>query len=311
MTDLQARLQAALGDAYQVERELGGGGMSRVFLATETSLHRAVVIKLLPPEFASEVSQARFKQEIELAAHLQHPNILPVLTAGAKGDLLFYVMPFVSGESLRHRLTREGKLPVADAVRIMHEMADALAYAHAEGVLHRDVKPENILLEGGHAVLTDFGVARALAESRSGGRLTDTGLAVGTPGYMSPEQAAGERHVDARADVYALAVVGYEMLAGQPPFAGPTAQAVIAAHLTATPKPLTDARPETPPAVANAIARALAKDPNARLRTAAEFRDAVSVASAAAAPWLLSVRARVAAGVAILAVLGVVGVLGL
>src|SRR3989441_1262401 len=275
MSDLQARLQAALGDVYQVERELGGGGMSRVFLATEASLHRAVVIKLLPPEFASEVSEARFKQEIELAAHLQHPNILPLLTAGAKGDLLFYVMPFVSGESLRHRLTREGKLPVADAVRILHEMADALAYAHAEGVIHRDVKPENILLQGGHAVLTDFGVARALAESRSGGRLTDTGLALGTPGYMSPEQAAGERHVDARADVYALAVVGYEMLAGFPPFAGPTAQALIAAHLTATPKPLTDTRPEAPPAVANAIARALAKDPNARLRTAAEFRDAL------------------------------------
>src|SRR6266702_2940242 len=284
MTDLQARLQAALGDAYQVERELGGGGMSRVFLATEASLHRAVVIKLLPPEFTSEVSEARFKQEIELAAHLQHPNILPVLSAGAKGDLLFYVMPFVSGESLRHRLTREGKLPVADAVRIMHEIADALAYAHAEGVIHRDIKPENILLQGGHAVLTDFGVARALAESRSGGRLTDTGLALGTPGYMSPEQAAGERNVDARADVYALAVVGYEMLAGFPPFAGPTAQAVIAAHLTATPKPLTDVRPEAPPEVASAIARALAKDPNARLRTAAEFRDTCGAAHRRASP---------------------------
>src|SRR3989454_800306 len=280
MGDLLARLQAALGDTYRIEKELGGGGMSRLFLATEASLHRQVVIKLLPPEFTSEVSAARFKQEIELAAHLQHPNILPVLTAGAKDDLLFYVMPFVSGESLRHRLTREGKLPVADAVRILHEMADALAYAHAEGVIHRDVKPENILLQGGHAVLTDFGVARALVESRSGGRLTDTGLALGTPGYMSPEQAAGERHVDARADVYALAVVGYEMLAGFPPFAGPTAQALIAAHLTGTPKPLTDARPDTPPAAVNAIARALAKDPNARLRTAAEFRDSVEGAVA-------------------------------
>src|SRR5438445_1220228 len=303
MTDLQARLRAALGHCYLLYLELSGSCMSRLYLATEASLHRAVLIKLLPPEFASEVSEARFKQEIELAAHLQHPNILPVLTAGAKGDLLFYVMPFVSGESLRHRLTREGKLPVADAVRILHEMADALAYAHAEGVIHRDVKPENILLEGGHAVLTDFGVARALVESRSGGRLTDTGLALGTPGYMSPEQAAGERHVDARADVYALAVVGYEMLAGFPPFAGPTAQALIAAHLTATPKPLTDARPEAPPAVANAIARALAKDPSTRLRTAAEFRDSVEGAvarSGARAPerraWL------VAAGAAIVAV---------
>src|SRR5437870_7394997 len=273
VADLQARLQAAVGDAYHIERELGGGGMSRLFLATEASLHRQVVIKLLPPEFASEVSATRFRQEIEVAAHLQHTNILPVLTAGAKDDLLFYVMPFVSGESLRHRLTREGRLPLADAVRILYEIADALAHAHAEGVIHRDIKPENILLLGSHAVLTDFGVARALAESRSGGRLTDTGLALGTPGHMSPEQAAGERNVDARADVYALAVVGYEMLAGFPPFAGPTAQAVIAAHLTATPKPLTDVRPEAPPEVASAIARALAKDPNARLRTAAEFRD--------------------------------------
>src|SRR2546428_5441038 len=149
MGDLLARLQAALGDTYRIEKELGGGGMSRLFLATEASLDRQVVIKLLPPEFANEVSAARFKQEIELAAHLQHPNILPVLTTGAKGDLLFYVTPFVSGESLRHRLTREGKLPATDAVRIMHEMADALAYAHAEGVIHRDVKPENILLEDG------------------------------------------------------------------------------------------------------------------------------------------------------------------
>ncbi len=214
MTDLRDRLQAAVGDVYRIERELGGGGMSRLFLATEASLSRQVVIKLLPPEFASEVSARRFKQELEVAARLQHTNILPVLTGGAKDDLLFYVMPFVSGESLRHRLTREGKLPIADAVRILHEIADALDHAHAAGVIHRDIKPENILLLGKHAVLTDFGVARALAESGSGQQLTDTGFAVGTPGYMSPEQAAGERHLDARADVYALAVVGYEMLAG-------------------------------------------------------------------------------------------------
>src|SRR5438094_2521047 len=303
MADLLARLQAALGDAYRIEKELGGGGMSRVFLATEASLHRQVVIKLLPPELTSEVSEARFRQEIALAAHLQHTNILPVATAGALDVLHFSFMPFVTGESLRHRMTREGKLPVTDAVRVLHEIADALAYAHAEGVIHRDIKPENILLLGSHAVLTDFGVARALVESRSGGRLTDTGLALGTPGYMSPEQAAGERHVDARADVYALAVVGYEMLAGFPPFAGPTAQALIAAHLTATPKPLTDTRPEAPPAVANAIARALAKDPNARLRTAPEFRDALGAGLAhPRGPALRRTGWLVAAGAAIVAV---------
>src|SRR5438445_122175 len=303
MGDLLARLQRAVGDAYRVEKELGGGGMSRLFLATEASLHRAVVIKLLPPEFTSEVSAARFKQEIELAAHLQHPNILPVLTAGAKDDLLFYVMPFVSGESLRHRLTREGKLPVPDAVGILHEVADALAYAHAEGVIHRDIKPENILLEGVHAVLTDFGVARALSEARSGGRLTDTGLALGTPGYMSPEQAAGERHVDARADVYALAVVGYEVLAGVPPIGGPTAQALIAAHMTATPRPLGDVRPDTPPQIEQAIMRALAKNPAARLRSAAEFRDALGAPYGAAAPRRLLRPVWLAAGVVAVAVI--------
>src|SRR5256712_13357295 len=237
LAELLQRLQSALGDAYTVERELGGGGLGRLFLATEASLHRQVVIKLLPPELASEVSEARFKQEIELAARLQHPNILPVLTAGAKDELLFYVMPFVTGESLRHRLTREGRLPVTDAVRILHEIADALAFAHAEGVIHRDIKPVNILLEGSHAVLTDFGVARALAEARSGGRLTEAGISVGTPAYTSPEQAAGERHIDASADVYALAVVGYEMLAGMPPLQRPTPHALVPRPTTPPPPP--------------------------------------------------------------------------
>jgi eukaryotic-like serine/threonine-protein kinase len=224
MAELRDRLQAALGDAYRIERELGGGGMSRLFLAEESSLHRKVVVKILPPEFASDVSAARFRQEIELAAHLQHPNILPVLAAGTRDDLLYYVIPYVAGESLRHRLTQQGRLPIPEAIQILRETADALAHAHAEGIIHRDIKPENILLLGGHAVLTDFGVARALVEARSGERLTETGLAVGTPGYMSPEQVAGDRHVDARADVYALAVVGYEMLTGNAPFEGPTAQ---------------------------------------------------------------------------------------
>ena len=278
MDDLRARVQAALGDAYQVERELTGGGMSRLFIATERSLRRQVVVKLLPPQFTSEVSAARFEQEIQVAARLQHPNILPVLSAGANDDLLYYIMPYVPGESLRHRLTREQKLPVTDAARILAEIADALAYAHSQGVLHRDIKPENILLEGSHAVLTDFGVARALVAAGSG-RMTDTGVVVGTPAYMSPEQAAGERHVDARADVYALGVVGYEMLSGALPFEGATARAMIAAQLTAAPKPLRTVRADVPPDVAVAIDRALAKEPEQRFPGAAEFRDAVAQSS--------------------------------
>ncbi len=279
MPELHDRLQSALGDSYRLEREIGGGGMSRLFLATEASLNRQVVIKLLPPEMTSEVSAARFKQEIELAAHLQHPNILPVLTAGAQDDLIYYVMPYVAGESLRHRLTAHGRLPVDDVRKILAEVSDALAYAHAQGVVHRDIKPENILLEHGHAVLTDFGVARAVAEAQSGERLTQTGMSVGTPGYMSPEQAAGEHHIDARADVYSVAVVGYEMLTGQQPFTGPSIQAVLAAHLTETPRPVQELRQETPPEIATTIAKALAKNPRERLQSAAEFRDAVAVTS--------------------------------
>jgi serine/threonine protein kinase len=303
--DLQQRLQAALGDAFRLERELARGGMSRLFLATEASLNRQVVVKVLPPEFTSEVSSDRFRQEIELAAHLQHPNILPVLTAGTRNELLYYITPYVPGESLRHRLTREGRLPIADATRILHEIADALAYAHAEGVIHRDIKPENILLEGSHAVVTDFGVARAVAVAGSGDRLTDTGLALGTPGYMAPEQAMGSRQVDARADVYALAVIGYEMFAGAPPFAGATAQALVAAHLTATPRPLNDLRPDVPLEIANAIARALAKDPEARLRSAAEFRDAIESTRTEAAGRKRSRSSLLALGAGLVVAIGV------
>ena len=281
MDDLRARVQAALGEAYHVERELTGGGMSRLFIATERSLRRQVVVKLLPPQFTSEVSTTRFEQEIQVAARLQHPNILPVLSAGAHGDLLYYIMPYVPGESLRHRLTREHKLLLPAAVRILQEIADALAYAHAEGVVHRDIKPENILLEGSHAVLTDFGVARALVASRSGG-LTDTGVVVGTPAYMSPEQAAGEQQIDARSDVYALGVVGYEMLSGALPFEGATARAMIAAHLTETPKPLRTLRADVPAQVSGAIDRALAKEPERRFPGAAEFRDALTESGARA-----------------------------
>ena len=309
MPELQERLQGALGDAYRLEREIGGGGMSRLFLATEASLNRQVVIKLLPPDTASDVSAARFNQEVELAAHLQHPNILPVLTAGAKDDLIYYVMPFVPGESLRQRLTSHGKLPLEEVTDILREVADALAYAHAHGVVHRDIKPENILLQHGHAVLTDFGIARAVAEARSGGRLTATGMVMGTPGYMSPEQVAGEAHLDARADVYSLAIVGYEMLTGQQPFTGPSIQAVMAAHLTEEAPPLRQLRPDTPPSLQATIARALAKKPEERLQTAAEFRDAVKVATGPrpVAPGLK--RTRWAVGTGAVAVVALAAVL--
>jgi hypothetical protein len=274
MVDLGEKVQQALGDAFRVEAELPAGGMSRVFLALEASLNRKVVVKVLPPELTSEVSAARFRREAELLARLQHPHILPIISSDSRGDILYYIMPYVQGESVRHRLEREGKFPVDDAIRILTEMADALSYAHAAGVLHRDIKPENILLEGRHAVLADFGVARALQQSQTGGRLTATGMSIGTPGYMSPEQVAGDS-VDARADLYALAVVGYEMLTGQPPFTGASAQAVLTAHLTTPPLPVQELRPDVPPHVSQAIARALSKAPDDRFQSAVMFRDAL------------------------------------
>ena len=280
-TELQEYLQEGLGYAYAVERELGGGGMSRVFLAVERSLGRRVVIKVLPPELFSGVSEARFQREILVTANLQHPHILPVLSAGGHDGVHYYVTPFVEGRSLRERIALEGALPVADAVAILREVADALAYAHARGVIHRDVKPENVLLSGGHAVLADFGVAQAV-EGTQGERLTGAGHGIGTPGYMAPEQLAGDPTVDARADVFALGVVGYEMLAGRPPFAGATPHAVATAYFTTPPRPLRELGPDTPPAVANAITRALARAPADRFPTAREFCDALQPVSAAA-----------------------------
>ncbi|MGA2383332.1 MAG: serine/threonine-protein kinase [Gemmatimonadales bacterium] len=275
MDDLRNRLETALGGTYAVERELTGGAASRLFLAAETALNRKVVVKVLAAEAASAVGAARFKQEMELTAQLQHPHILEVLTAGARDDLLYYVMPYVAGESLRRRLERQGALPVADAVLVLHEVADALAFAHAHGIVHRDVKPENILIQGGHAVIMDFGVARALLAARGGRRLTDPGTTVGTVGYMAPEQAAGDRDIDARADIYALGVVGYEMLTGAPPFTGATLQALVAAHQTQLPVPPHNVRAEIPSDVSAAVLMALAKDPGARFQTAADFRDAL------------------------------------
>ncbi len=220
MAELRDRLQSALGPAYRVESELGGGGMSRVFLAEEVRLGRSVVVKVLPPEMAAGVSAERFEREIQLAAKLQHPHIVPLLTAGAKGDLLYYVMPHIAGESLRSRITHERALPVGETVRILRDVCDALAYAHGHGVVHRDVKPDNVLISGKHALVTDFGVAKAVSISSGAGTLTSLGMALGTPAYMAPEQAAGDPNVDHRADLYAVGALGYELLAGRTPFGG-------------------------------------------------------------------------------------------
>ncbi|MFZ5624200.1 MAG: protein kinase domain-containing protein [Gemmatimonadota bacterium] len=276
--DLRDQLHAVLGNTYDIERELGGGGMSRVFVARERELDRRVVIKVLPPELAQGVNFERFRRETQLAASLQHPHIVPLLTAGSENGLLYYIMPFVEGESLRARLDRERRLPVTMAIHILREVADALAAAHRRGVVHRDIKPGNVLLAEGHALVTDFGVAKSLGgEDRSG--LTTAGLAIGTPAYMSPEQAAADPETDHRADIYALGVLGYELLAGHPPFHSLPPAQVLAAHLATPPEPLARYRPDVPPALADAIARCLAKKPGDRFQSAEELRRHLEVLS--------------------------------
>jgi tetratricopeptide (TPR) repeat protein len=281
VTEFEARLQSSLGTQYRLERELGGGGMSRVFLAEESALGRKVVIKLLPPELAAVLSADRFQREVRLAAALQHPHIVPLLAAGSAGDILYYTMPFVEGESLRARLAREHELPVPEAVRLLREVVDALAYAHRQGIVHRDIKPDNILLSQHHAVVTDFGIAKALSAAGGSGTLTGTGMAVGTPTYMAPEQATGEAGVDHRADIYSLGALAYEMLAGEPPFRGATAQALIAAQLTRNAAPLTELRPAVPPELAVVIHRCLEKRPADRFQRAEELLAALEPFGAA------------------------------
>ena len=267
------RLQAALVSTFRIERELGGGGMSRVFLATEIALDREVVVKVLPPELAHAVSADRFRQEIRLAARLSHPHIVQLLSAGQAGDLLYYTMPFVEGESLRTQLARSGELPTREAVRLLREVADALAYAHAHSLVHRDIKPDNVLLSSGHAVVTDFGVAKALSASAtgSGSGLTSLGVALGTPAYMAPEQAAAEPTTDHRADLYAWGCLAYEVLTGQPPFVGRSAAALLAAHAIDTPEPVSARRPAVLPVLAALVMRCLAKRPADRPQSAGEL----------------------------------------
>jgi len=281
------RLSASLSDRYRVERELGAGGMATVYLAHDLKHDRDVAIKVLHEDLAATIGAERFLREIKIEARLTHPHILPMLDSGESAGFLYYVMPYVEGESLRDRLNREKQLAVEDALQISREVVDALSYAHAHGVVHRDIKPENILLESGHAVVADFGIAHAI-DHAGGDKLTGTGIALGTPAYMSPEQAAGSKDLDGRSDLYSLGCVLFEMLAGRPPFVGPTADNVVHQHLTAEPPNITGIRPAVPAQVAATLERALAKTPADRFNPVALFAEALgscgSPTGAAASP---------------------------
>src|SRR6476660_6410329 len=283
MPELLSRLQLALADRYRIEGEIGAGGMATVYLAQDLRHDRRVALKLLRPELSAVIGAERVLAGIKLTANLQHPHILPLFDSGeavvdnpeGAQRFLFYVMPFVEGESLRARLNREKQLPVADALRIATEVAGALDYAHRHGVIHRDIKPENILLHDGSALVADFGIALA-ANKAGGNRMTETGMSLGTPHYMSPEQAMGEREITARSDVYALGCVLYEMLTGAPPFDGATAQAVVARVLTESPRSLRPQRKSIPPQVEAAVLTALEKLPADRFESAKTFADALA-----------------------------------
>ena len=271
MDNSQSRLGDALAGRYRIERELGHGGMATVYLAEDLKHQRRVAIKVLKPELASALGPDRFLHEIEIAARLTHPSILTLIDSGDAGGLLYYVMPFVEGESLRERLDREGELPVAAATRILEEVVDALAYAHRQGVVHRDIKPDNVMLDGRHAMVMDFGIAKALSEAANTDAITSTGMALGTPAYMAPEQAAADPGLDHRADLYAVGVVAFELLTGQAPFGARSGQEVLAAHLTEPPPAVSASRPTTPAPLVHLVAKALQKRPADRWQTADEM----------------------------------------
>jgi serine/threonine protein kinase len=272
------RLNAALSGRYLVERELGEGGMATVYLARDLKHNRQVALKVLRPELAAAMGGDRFPREIEIIAQLTHPHILPLHDSGEVGGFLFYVMPFIEGESLRDRLKREGRLPVRDAVRILREVADALAYAHEHGIVHRDIKPDNVMLSGRHALVTDFGVAKAVSAA-SGEKLTTVGIALGTPAYMSPEQAMGETDLDHRSDIYSLGALAYEMLAGEPPFDRHTPQAMLSAQAMETPDDISTKRAHLPPTLTHLVMRCLEKDKADRWQTAEELLPLLEVAA--------------------------------
>jgi tetratricopeptide (TPR) repeat protein len=294
LTDLRPQLQRFLGAAYTIERELGGGGMSRVFVATENALGRQVVVKVLSQELAGGLSAERFNREIQLAARLQHPNIVPVLSAGDAGGVPFYTMPLVEGESLRAKIARDGELPVRHAVAVLRDVARALEYAHAHNVVHRDIKPDNVLLASDYAVVTDFGVAKALIAAQtpspdgSSASLTQLGVAIGTPAYMSPEQVAGDT-VDHRADLYSFGCTAYEALTGTPPFSGANAQALMAAHANRTPVALTEVRPAISPGLAQLVMRCMEKRPADRPQSAREIIDVLDAVGTPATGGIPSV----------------------
>jgi len=282
--DLRDDLVSALAGRYDIERELGHGGMAIVYLARDVRHERHVAVKVLRPELATSLGAERFLREINIAARLAHPNILALHDSGNAAGMLYFVMPYVEGETLRERLSREHQLPIEDALSITRQVGLALDYAHEHGVVHRDIKPENILLLGDHVLVADFGLARALHTAGTI-RLTESAVAVGTPAYMSPEQAAADPEVDGRTDLYSLACVLFEMVAGVPPFKGATGAALLAQHLTAKPPSICAQRPHCPASIDAAVSRALEKTPADRFRTAREFYAALTAAQPLASPW--------------------------
>lgn len=279
--DLRADLQTALGDTYTLERELPRGGMSRVFAAKEKALGRTVVIKVLSPELVAGLSAERFKREIALAARLQHPHIVPLLTSGTAAHSVYYTMPLVDGDSLRERMARERPMSIESVNRILEEVATALDYAHELGIIHRDIKPENVMFFHGQAVVLDFGIGKAIsaasieADDPAAARITRSGTTLGTPTYIPPEQAAGDPSLDHRADIYALGVVAYEMLCGHPPFTGRNVAVVMAAHANQPPQPIRERRPDVPGPLARVVMQCLEKNPAKRPQRAREIVDAL------------------------------------
>lgn len=280
MTTFEDRLNHTLSSAYNIERELGGGGMSRVFVATDRILGRRIVIKVLSPELTAEVNRGRFRREMRVAAQLQHPHIVPLLSAGDHDDLLYFTMPFIKGESLKTAIQKDGRMSVAEVLRVLNHVGEALDYAHQAGIVHRDIKPANILRSGSYALITDFGVAKALnAAMPSSQGMTATGMAIGTPAYMAPEQLAGDASADHRIDIYAVGLLAYELLNGRSPFAGTTPQRMLAAVLTQEPQPLIEAQPDVPQELSDVVMRCLSKEPEQRPATARELVNSLDIFS--------------------------------